>query len=50
MPPNLRRGNARARCGLCAHFGRGECMKYGVAVKPTALCDSFQSKTKEMKS
>ena len=29
------------------HFGRGECMKYGVAVKPTALCDSFQSNKKE---
>lgn len=49
QPPNLRRGNARARCGLCKHFGRGECMKYGVAVKPTALCDSFQS-NKEKKS
>lgn len=50
QPPNLRLGNARKRCGLCARFGRGECMKYGVAVKPTALCDSFQSKTKEKKS
>ena len=49
MPPNLRRGNARRRCGLCASFGRGECMKYGVAVKPTALCDSYVS-NKEKKS
>jgi hypothetical protein len=41
-PPNLRRGNAKVRCGLCKHFdGRGECMKYGYPVRPTQLCDSF---------
>lgn len=48
-PPNLRRGNARYRCGLCANMGRGECLKYGIAVRPTELCDSFTAK-KEQKS
>lgn len=40
----LRRGNARARCGLCRFFARGECVKYGVPVRPTELCDSFKRK------
>lgn len=44
MPPHLRRGNARKRCELCRHYGRGECMKYGYPVRPNELCDSFAAK------
>jgi hypothetical protein len=47
MPPNLRRGNAKRRCDLCAHFSggrQGECHKYGVRVRATELCDAFSAK------
>jgi hypothetical protein len=47
IPPNLRRGNARRRCGTCSHFsgGRnGECHKYGVRVRNSELCDAFEPK------
>lgn len=45
-PPNLRRGNARQRCGLCQFFQAGKCAKYGgYPVRPTQLSDSFQPKT-----
>ena len=43
-PPNLRRGNARARCALCRHYAQGTCRAYGVPVKPTNLSDSFEPK------
>lgn len=43
-PPNLRRGNAKMRCGLCRSFGQGECLKFGIAVRPTELCDAFTPK------
>lgn len=41
IPPHLRSGNARKRCGNCRFFGRGECMKYGYPVRATQLCDSW---------
>lgn len=46
-PAALRRGNARERCALCEHMGRGECMKHGMAVRPTQLCDDFKAKEKK---
>lgn len=47
VPPNLRRGTAKARCGTCVHYdGRGECIKYGWPVRPTEVCGSYEAKEK----
>ena len=50
VPPNLRRGNARRRCGLCRHFdGKGGCRKYQYPVRPNQLSDSFSAATSRAK-
>ena len=44
-PPNLRHGNARARCAVCRHYTKAAvCGKYGTRTSPTQLSDSFQPK------
>lgn len=45
-PPNLRKGTARARCGLCRHFdGKGTCRLYRYPVTPNQLSDSYSAAT-----
>jgi hypothetical protein len=44
VPPNLRRGDARARCGRCRFYADGECMKHGFPVRRTEVCDDYEQK------
>ena len=43
-PPNLRdSGGEAGSCGMCGSYTREGCGKYGVPVRPSEICDSFEA-------